>query len=126
MKKVESLLFDEDENEEALEDPVEEITEETVKDPVEETTEETVKDPEPKKKERLDSENQTKKKEQEEVFDFEKIPERKFSMKDFVEIFFDGRMEINGAKIKTIPGSEVETGNLKFVFEDYSVKVYEI
>lgn len=116
MKKVESLLFDEDENEEALENPVEEVAEET--------TEETVKDPEPKKKERLDPEKQTKK--TEEVFDFEKIPEREFSMKDFVEIFFDGRMEINGAKIKTIPGSEVETGNLKFVFEDASVKVYEI
>lgn len=114
MKKVESLLFDEDEKEDIpeLEEDAPEL-ETSYKEEI----------PELKKEEKVEEQKGSKEKE---VFDFEKVPERKFSMKDFVEIFFDGRMEINGAKIKPTPGSEVEAGNVKFVFEDASVKVYEI
>ena len=43
-----------------------------------------------------------------------------------VEIFFDGIMEIQGTKIKIVPGGEVESGNLRFVFDENSVKIYEI
>jgi hypothetical protein len=43
-----------------------------------------------------------------------------------VEIFFDGIMEIQGTKIKIVPGGEVESDNLKFVFDENSVKIYEI
>ena len=96
MKKVESLLFDEDEapeEPEKHEGPEEELEE----------TEEIVEKPKKEPK---------------------KDPVRKgISM---VEIFFDGIMEIQGMKIKIVPGGEVESGNLRFVFDENSVKIYEI
>ena len=96
MKKVESLLFDEDEAPEKLEkheEPEEELEE----------TEEIVE--KPKKEHKKD-------------------PVRKGT--SMVEIFFDGIMEIQGMKIKIVPGGEVESGNLRFVFDENSVKIYEI
>jgi len=96
MKKVESLLFDEDEvpeEPEKHEEPEEELEE----------TEEIVEKPKKEPK---------------------KDPVRKgISM---AEIFFDGIMEIQGMKIKIVPGGEVESGNLRFVFDENSVKIYEI
>ncbi len=96
MKKVESLLFDEDEAPEKLEkheEPEEELEE----------TEEIVEKPKKEPK---------------------KDPVRKGT--SMVEIFFDGIMEIQGMKIKIVPGGEVESGNLRFVFDENSVKIYEI
>ena len=102
MKKVESLLFDEDEvpeEPEKHEEPEKELeeTEEVVENPKEELK----KEPAPKKD-----------------------PVRKGT--SMVEIFFDGIMEIQGMKIKIVPGGEVESGNLRFVFDENSVKIYEI
>lgn len=102
MKKVESLLFDEDEapeGPEKHEEPEKELeeTEEVIEKPKEEPR----KEPAPKKD-----------------------PVRKGT--SMVEIFFDGIMEIQGMKIKIVPGGEVESGNLRFVFDENSVKIYEI
>ena len=102
MKKVESLLFDEDEapeGPEKHEEPEEELekTEEVVENPKEELK----KEPAPRKD----------------------LVRKGTSM---VEIFFDGIMEIQGMKIKIVPGGEVESGNLRFVFDENSVKIYEI
>ena len=102
MKKVESLLFDEDkvpEKPKKHEEPEEELeeTEEVIEKPKEEPR----KEPAPKKD-----------------------PVRKGT--SMVEIFFDGIMEIQGMKIKIVPGGEVESGNLRFVFDENSVKIYEI
>ena len=96
MKKVESLLFDEDEvpeEPEKHEEPEKELEE----------TEEVIEAPKGKQK---------------------KEPLRKGT--SMVEIFFDGIMEIQGMKIKIVPGGEVESGNLKFVFDENSGKIYEI
>jgi len=96
MKKVESLLFDEDEvpeEPEKHEEPEKELEE----------TEEVIEAPKGKQK---------------------KEPLRKGT--SMVEIFFDGIMEIQGMKIKIVPGGEVESGNLRFVFDENSVKIYEI
>lgn len=100
MKKVESLLFDDEKPKEP-----EIITKKIEEEP--ETIEELEVTKEPEKPKSV------------------KTTRKGISM-DFIEIFFDGHMEISGTKIKTVPGSEIETGNLKFVFEDNSVKVYEI
>lgn len=111
MKKVESLLFDEDDEEVQLQEIKEEVPEETVEEPIEKEIE----------KEEVKQKKNSKEEKPNKTF----TPKRENSM-DFVEIFFDGRMEIQGARIKIVPGSEVESGNLKFVFGDDSVKVYEI
>ena len=112
MKKVESLLFDEDDEEVQLQE-IKEIPEE--KESVEKPRELE------RKKEEVEQKRGFKKEEK------SNKPKKEISM-DFVEIFFDGYVEIQGAKIKVVPGSEieVESGNLKFVFGDDSVKVYEI
>jgi len=100
MKKVESLLYDEDEvpeepkrKPEIIEEPEE--SEKVIEKPIEKLKEKPKKEP----------------------------IEKGMSM---IEIFFDGKMEIQGAKIKIVPGGEVESGNIKFVFSEDSVKVYEI
>lgn len=102
MKKVESLLFDEDE---APEGPEKHKEPEKEPDKIEkpEEVEEVIETPKGKQK---------------------KEPLRKGT--SMVEIFFDGIMEIQGMKIKIVPGGEVESGNLRFVFDENSVKIYEI
>ncbi len=107
MKKVESLLFDEDDEEVQLQE---------IREPEKDTEE---------PKELVKEEVKQKKDSKEEKPNKTFTPRRENSM-NFVEIFFDGRMEIQGTRIKIVPGSEVESGNLKFVFGDDSVKVYEI
>ena len=102
MKKVESLLFDEDEVPEEPEKH-KELEEEADKTEEPEEVEEAIETPKGKQK---------------------KEPLRKGT--SMVEIFFDGIMEIQGMKIKIVPGGEVESGNLRFVFDENSVKIYEI
>lgn len=51
-------------------------------------------------------------------------PERKEKVLDCIEIFFDGHVKTPGSKIKVLPGCEIETGGLRIVFEDGSVKIY--
>jgi len=93
MKKVENLLFSEDETEE----------------PEREET----KQPEPVVKyERYEKPERHEKQEKREI------------KSDFIEIFFDGQIRMSGAEIKTVPGCEIETGRLRFVFGNGSVKVY--
>ena len=94
MKKVENLLFSE---EDETEDPEREET----------------KQPEPVVKyERYEKPERYEKQEKREI------------KSDFIEIFFDGQIRMSGAEIKTVPGCEIETGRLRFVFGNGSVKVY--
>jgi len=94
MKKVENLLFSEEDETEELE------REET-------------KQPEPVVKyERYEKPERHEKQEKREI------------KSDFIEIFFDGQIRMSGAEIKTVPGCEIETGRLRFVFGNGSVKVY--
>jgi len=94
MKKVENLLFSEE-------------------DETEEPEREETKQPEPVVKyERYEKPERYEKQEKREI------------KSDFIEIFFDGQIRMSGAEIKTVPGCEIETGRLRFVFGNGSVKVY--
>ena len=94
MKKVENLLFSEE-------------------DETEEPEREETKQPEPVVKyERYEKPERYEKQEKREI------------KSDFIEIFFDGQIRMLGAEIKTVPGCEIETGRLRFVFGNGSVKVY--
>ncbi len=94
MKKVESLLFDEDDPE------TEEIKEEEEK---KEEKKEKIKEEEKEVKERkIKSDKET----------------------DCIEISFDGYAVVSGAKIKTLPGSEIEVNGLRLVFKDSKVMIF--
>jgi len=94
MKKVENLLFSEE-------------------DETEEPEREETKQPEPVVKyERYEKPEMHEKQEKREI------------KSDFIEIFFDGQIRMSGAEIKPVPGCEIETGRLRFVFGNGSVKVY--
>jgi len=94
MKKVENLLFSEE-------------------DETEEPEREETKQPEPVVKyERYEKPERHEKQEKREI------------KSDFIEIFFDGQIRMSGVEIKTVPGCEIETGRLRFVFGNGSVKVY--
>lgn len=109
MKKVESLLFDEDE-----------VPEKEAEEQKTEKPKKIIKEPEEDEEEREEKHKEETKPKK------ELKPIRKETSMNYVEIFFDGRIEISGTRIKVVPGSEIETGNLKFVFEDNSAKIYEI
>jgi len=97
MKKVENLLFSEE-------------------DETEEPEREETKQPEPVVKyERYEKPEKPER--------YEKQEKREIKS-DFIEIFFDGQIKMSGAEIKTVPGCEIETGRLRFVFGNGSVKVY--
>jgi len=96
MKKVETLLFSEDETEE----PEREETKQP------ESVVKYERYEKPEKPER-----------------HEKQKNREIKS-DFIEIFFDGQIRMSGAEIRTVPGCEIETGRLRFVFGNDSVKVY--
>lgn len=95
MKKVESLLFDEDEREE-------EIREVEVKE-----AKETAKETKETKEEKREREVRPK-------------PEAQ----DCIEISFDGYAVVSGAKIKTLPGSEIEIGGMRLIFKDSKVMIF--
>jgi len=96
MKKVETLLFSEDETEE----PEREETKQP------ESVVKYERYEKPEKPERHEKQ------------------EKRVIKSDFIEIFFDGQIRMSGAEIKTVPGCEIETGSLRFVFGNDSVKVY--
>ena len=96
MKKVESLLFDEDEQEVE----VEEIRE------VKEVREAKEKEKETKEEKR------------------EREVRPKSEAQDCIEISFDGYAVVSGAKIKTLPGSEIEVDGLRLVFKDSRVMIF--
>jgi len=96
MKKVETLLFSEDETEE----------------PEREETKQ------PESVVKYERYEKTEKPERHEK------QEKREIKSDFIEIFFDGQIRMSGAEIKTVPGCEIETGRLRFVFGNDSVKVY--
>jgi len=96
MKKVESLLFDEQEVE------VEEIRE------VKEVREAKEKEKETKEEKR----------------EREVRPKAKPEAQDCIEISFDGYAVVSGAKIKTLPGSEIEVDGLRLVFKDSRVMIF--
>lgn len=96
MKKVESLLFDEDEQEVE----VEEIRE------VKEVREAKEKEKETKEEKR------------------EREVRPKPEAQDCIEISFDGYAVVSGAKIKTLPGSEIEVNGLRLVFKDSKVMIF--
>ncbi len=96
MKKVESLLFDEDEQEVE----VEEIRE------VKEVREAKEKEKETKEEKR------------------EREVRPKPEAQDCIEISFDGYAVVSGAKIKTLPGSEIEVDGLRLVFKDSRVMIF--
>jgi len=98
MKKVESLLFDEDEQEVE----VEEIRE------VKEVREAKEKEKETKEEKR----------------EREVRPKAKPEAQDCIEISFDGYAVVSGAKIKTLPGSEIEVDGLRLVFKDSRVMIF--
>lgn len=98
MKKVESLLFDEDEQEVE----VEEIRE------VKEVREAKEKEKETKEEKR----------------EREVRPKAKPEAQDCIEISFDGYAFVSGAKIKTLPGSEIEVNGLRLVFKDSKVMIF--
>lgn len=99
MKKVESLLFDEDEQEVEVEE-IREVKEAEAKE-----TKET-KETKEEKRER------------------EVRPKAKPEAQDCIEISFDGYAVVSGAKIKTLPGSEIEVDGLRLVFKDSRVMIF--
>ena len=99
MKKVESLLFDEDEQEVEVEE-IREVKEAEAKE-----TKET-KETKEEKRER------------------EVRPKAKPEAQDCIEISFDGYAVVSGAKIKTLPGSEIEVDGLRLVFKDSKVMIF--
>lgn len=99
MKKVESLLFDEDEQEVEVEE-IREVKEAEAKE-----TKET-KETKEEKRER------------------EVRPKAKPEAQDCIEISFDGYAVVSGAKIKTLPGSEIEVNGLRLVFKDSKVMIF--
>lgn len=98
MKKVESLLFDEDDEQE--EEEIREVKE--VKE-----AKETAKETKETKEEKREREVRPK-------------PEAQ----DCIEISFDGYAVVSGAKIKTLPGSEIEVDGLRLVFKDSKVMIF--
>lgn len=95
MKKVESLLFDEEDEQE---EEIREVKEAKEAKETKETKEE--------KRER------------------EVRPKAKPEAQDCIEISFDGYAVVSGAKIKTLPGSEIEVGGLRLVFKDSRVMIF--
>lgn len=95
MKKVESLLFDEEDEQE---EEIREVKEAKEAKETKETKEE--------KRER------------------EVRPKAKPEAQDCIEISFDGYAVVSGAKIKTLPGSEIEVGGLRLVFKDSKVMIF--
>ena len=95
MKKVESLLFDEEDEQE---EEIREVKEAKEAKETKETKEE--------KRER------------------EVRPKAKPEAQDCIEISFDGYAVVSGAKIKTLPGSEIEVGGLHLVFKDSRVMIF--
>lgn len=43
-----------------------------------------------------------------------------------IEIFFDGFITASGVKVKAVAGCEINIGNLRFLFGENSVKIYEV
>lgn len=95
MKKVESLLFDEEDEQE---EEIREVKEAKEAKETKETKEE--------KRER------------------EVRPKAKPEAQDCIEISFDGYAVVSGAKIKTLPGSEIEANGLRLVFKDSKVMIF--
>lgn len=111
MKKVEDILFsnddvDEEINREGFSEETKDIETEEQKIEIDEEPKQVAK-----KTEKRNPEKQEK-------------PERKEKVLDCIEIFFDGHVKTPGSKIKVLPGCEIETGGLRIVFEDGSVKIY--
>lgn len=94
MKKVESLLFDEDEQEEEIREVKEAKEAKETKETKEEKREREVR------------------------------PKAKPEAQDCIEISFDGYAVVSGAKIKTLPGSEIEVNGLRLVFKDSRVMIF--
>lgn len=97
MKKVESLLFDEEDEQEEEIREVKEVRE----------AKETAKETKETKEEKREREVRPK-------------PEAQ----DCIEISFDGYVVVSGAKIKTLPGSEIEVNGLRLVFKDSKVMIF--
>lgn len=97
MKKVESLLFDEEDEQEEEIREVKEVKE----------AKETAKETKETKEEKREREVRPK-------------PEAQ----DCIEISFDGYAVVSGAKIKTLPGSEIEVNGLRLVFKDSKVMIF--
>lgn len=97
MKKVESLLFDEEDEQEEEIREVKEVKE----------AKETAKETKETKEEKREREVRPK-------------PEAQ----DCIEISFDGYAVVSGAKIKTLPGSEIEVNGLRLVFKDSRVMIF--
>lgn len=97
MKKVESLLFDEEDEQEEEIREVKEVKE----------AKETAKETKETKEEKREREVRPK-------------PEAQ----DCIEISFDGYVVVSGAKIKTLPGSEIEVGGLRLIFKDSKVMIF--
>lgn len=95
MKKVESLLFDEEDEQE---EEIREVKEAKEAKETKETKEE--------KRER------------------EVRPKAKPEAQDCIEISFDGYAVVSGAKIKTLPGSEIEIGGMRLIFKDSKVMIF--
>lgn len=104
MKKVESLLFDEDEPEEEIEEEIKEEIKE-------------VKGTKPERERK-----EVKEVKAETGIKMRTTPE--VSVKDCIEISFDGYAVVSGVKIKTLPGSEIEVDGLRLVFKDSKVMVF--
>jgi hypothetical protein len=109
MKKVEDILFSNDDVDEEINR--EDFGEETKNVETEKQKIEIDEEPIAKKTEKRNPEKQEKQ-------------ERKEKVLDCIEIFFDGHVKTPGSKIKVLPGCEIETGGLRIVFEDGSVKIY--
>lgn len=99
-EKWEFLFGDSDEETEELEELVEE--EEDVKEDIRE---------EPKKENRPAE---------------KKILKKEPVRMNNIEIFFDGFITASGVKVKAVAGCEINIGNLRFLFGENSVKIYEV
>ena len=102
MKKVESLLFDEDEQE--VEEEIREVKEAK-------EAKETAKEAKETKEEKREPLREVR-------------PKAKPEAQDCIEISFDGYAVVSGAKIKTLPGSEIEVNGLRLVFKDSKVMIF--
>ncbi|MGB4027815.1 MAG: hypothetical protein WBK47_05660 [Acetomicrobium sp.] len=108
-EKWEFLFGDGDEETEELEELVEEELIEKEEDVKEDVREEPKEEP---KKENRPAEKKILKKE----------PIRMNN----IEIFFDGFITASGVKVKAVAGCEINIGNLRFLFGENSVKIYEV
>lgn len=116
-EKWEFLFGDGDEETEELEELVEEELIEKEEDVKEDVREEPKEEP---KKENRPAEKKILKKEPIRMNNIEI-----FRMNN-IEIFFDGFITASGVKVKAVAGCEINIGNLRFLFGENSVKIYEV